>query len=78
YSRLVTAQQSYLSNYGIGQVAEKLDPEIFIRVHRSSIINIHCVAEIFKYPSSYDVRMNNGDVVRVSRSYLDNIRKLTF
>ncbi|MEM9920263.1 MAG: LytTR family DNA-binding domain-containing protein, partial [Bacteroidota bacterium] len=46
YSRLVTAQQSYLSNYGIGQVAEKLDPEIFIRVHRSSIINIHCVAEI--------------------------------
>ncbi len=78
YSRLITEKQSYLSNYGIGQVAEKLDPENFIRVHRSSIINIHFIQEIFKYPSSYDVKMKNGDVVRVSRSYLDNIRKLTF
>ncbi|MEO1517156.1 MAG: LytTR family DNA-binding domain-containing protein [Bacteroidota bacterium] len=78
YSRLVTARQSFLSNYGIGQVAEKLDPQLFIRVHRSSIINIHYIQEIFKYPSSYDVKMTNGDVVRVSRSYLDNIRKLTF
>lgn len=78
YSNLVTANQKYLSNYGIGQIANKLDPETFIRVHRSAIINIHFVKEIFKHPSSYDVKMTNGDVVRVSRSYLDNIRKLTF
>ncbi len=78
YSNLRTAKQCYLSNYGIGQIAGKLDPEIFIRIHRSSIINIHFIKEIFKHPSSYDVKMTNGDVVRVSRSYLDNIRKLTF
>ena len=78
YSRLVTAKQSYLSNYGIGQINDKLDPEDFIRVHRSSIINIHYIQEIFKYPSSYDIKMKNGDVVRVSRSYLENIRRLIF
>jgi two-component system LytT family response regulator len=78
YSKMITEEKSYLSNYGIGQIAEKLDPETFIRVHRSSIINIHFIQEIFKYPSSYDVKMTNGDVVRVSRSYLDTIRKLTF
>ncbi|MEM6726334.1 MAG: LytTR family DNA-binding domain-containing protein [Bacteroidota bacterium] len=78
YSKLITLDKGYLSNYGIGQIAEKLDPELFIRVHRSSIINIHAIEEIFKYPSSYDVKMTNGDVVRVSRSYLDAIRKLTF
>ncbi len=78
YSNLVTAKQTYLSNYGIGLIASKLDPETFIRVHRSAIINIHFIKEIFKHPSSYNVKMTNGDVVRVSRSYLDNIKKLTF
>ncbi len=78
YSNLVTAQQTYLSNYGIGQIAAKLNPENFIRVHRSSIINLNYIKEIFKNPSSYDIKMVNGDVVRVSRSYLDSIKRLTF
>ena len=77
YSNLITADQKYLSNYGISKVAEKLDPKVFIRVHRSSIINFNYIREIIKYPSSYEVKMKNGDIVRVSRSYLDNIRELT-
>ncbi|MCR9287399.1 MAG: LytTR family transcriptional regulator [Bacteroidetes bacterium] len=78
YSRLITRKSSHISNFGIGQIAEKLNPEIFIRVHRSSIINLNFIQEIFKYSSSYDVRMSNGDVVRVSRSYLKAIKNLTF
>lgn len=78
YSNLVTSHTTYLSNYGIGQIATKLDPEMFIRIHRSAIINIHYIKEIFKHPASYDVKMTNGDVVKVSRSYLDNIKRLTF
>lgn len=77
YSNLITKDQNFLSNYGISKVAEKLDPKVFIRVHRSSIINFNYIEEIIKYPSSYEVKMKNGDVVRVSRSYLDNIRELT-
>ena len=77
YSNLITGDQKFLSNYGISKVAEKLDPKVFIRVHRSSIINFNYIEEIIKYPSSYEVKMKNGDVVRVSRSYLDNIRELT-
>lgn len=78
YSNMVTKKHTYLSNYGIGQLEEKLDPGSFIRVHRSSIINISKVQEIFKYPAAYDIRMINGDVVRVSRSYLEKIRDITF
>ena len=76
YSNLITGEKVYLSNYGISKVEEKLDPKIFIRVHRSSIINLNFIKEISKYPSSYEITMSNGDVVRVSRSYLDNIRDL--
>ncbi len=78
YSRLITEKGFHLSNYGIGKVEERLDPEVFIRVHRSSIININRVLSVDKYASSYDVKMQNGDVVRVSRGYMDRIKELMF
>ncbi|MCY7357766.1 MAG: LytTR family DNA-binding domain-containing protein [Rudanella sp.] len=78
YAALVTAKTHHLSNYGISALEAKLDPRQFIRVHRSDIINLHYVREIQKYPSSYDVILQNDDVVRVSRSYMDKIRELTF
>lgn len=78
YSKLITEDKTYLSNYGISTLEEKLDPSIFIRVHRSSIINLNKVKELNKYTKSYDVVMQNDDVVRVSRGYMDNIKKLMF
>ena len=55
---------------------DKLNDNVFIRVHRSSIININKVRELKKYGKSYNVTMENGDVVKVSRGYVDNIKKL--
>ncbi|MEO6347938.1 MAG: LytTR family DNA-binding domain-containing protein [Aquaticitalea sp.] len=78
YSKLITAEDSFLSNYGISTLEEKLDDAVFIRVHRSSIINLNKVKELNKYTKSYDVTMENGDVVRVSRGYMDNIKKLMY
>jgi two-component system, LytTR family, response regulator len=78
YAKLITAKASHLSNYGIGALETRLNPKQFIRVHRSAMINIHFVREIQKHITSYDVIMQNSDVVRVSRSYMDRIRELTF
>lgn len=78
YSKLVTEEKTYVSNYGISTLEEKLNASVFIRVHRSSIINLNAVKELHKYSKSYDVTMKNGDVVRVSRGYMDNIKKLMF
>lgn len=78
YSKLITSKQRYLSNYGLGALEKKLDPRRFIRVHRSAIINLAFVQEIQKQISSYDVILQNGDVVRVSRGYMENIKRLTY
>jgi len=78
YSKLITNDKVYLSNYGISTLEEKLNMAIFIRVHRSSIINLNRVKELNKYTKSYDVTMENNDIVRVSRGYMDNIKKLMF
>ena len=78
YAKLITNKARHLSNYGIGALETRLNPKQFIRVHRSAMINLHFVQEIQKHIGSYDVIMQNGDVVRVSRSYMDRIRELTF
>lgn len=78
YSKLITENKTYVSNYGISTLEEKLNGSIFIRVHRSSIINLNAVKELNKYTKSYDVTMKNGDVVRVSRGYMENIKKLMY
>ncbi|WP_020569577.1 LytR/AlgR family response regulator transcription factor [Neolewinella persica] len=78
YSRLHTTTDSLLSNYGISVVEEKLDPGVFMRVHRSSIINLQRVSEARRYGKSYDVTMESGHVVRVSRGYMDKLKNITF
>ncbi|MFK7936806.1 MAG: LytR/AlgR family response regulator transcription factor [Saprospiraceae bacterium] len=76
YSKLVTTDDTHLSSYGISKLENKLNPQHFLRVHRSSIINMTYVESVYKQTSSYDVVMKNGDVVRVSRGYMDRIKDL--
>lgn len=78
YSKLITDTDTFLSNYGISTLQDKLNNGIFIRVHRSSIINLNKVKELNKYAKSYDVTMQNGDIVRVSRGYMDTIKKMMY
>ncbi len=76
YSKIHLGKEQYLSNYGISVLEEKLNPAKFVRVHRSSIINLEAVEELQKYGKSFDIRMRSGDRVRVSRGYADRIKKL--
>lgn len=78
YSKIITEDKTFLSNFGITQLEEKLTDAIFLRVHRSSIININKIKELDKYGKSYDITMINKDVVRVSRGYMDVIKKLMY
>ncbi|MEM9000462.1 MAG: LytTR family DNA-binding domain-containing protein [Bacteroidota bacterium] len=76
YSKLHTEKQVLLSNFGITELEQKLNPKKFMRVHRSSIINLDKVKELNKYGKSYDVTLLNGDIVRVSRGYMDALKKI--
>ncbi|MGD1841896.1 MAG: LytR/AlgR family response regulator transcription factor [Thermonemataceae bacterium] len=78
YSKLITTEDTYVSNFGIGVLEEKLNPTHFVRVHRSAIINVNFIKAVEKYTNSYDVIMQNEEVVRVSRGYMENLKKLMF
>ncbi|MEJ7822677.1 MAG: response regulator [Chitinophagaceae bacterium] len=78
YSKLHISKNSFLSNYGISVLEEKLNSSIFIRVHRSSIINLKHVRELDRSGKSYDIKMSNDDVVRASLGYIEKLKDLIF
>lgn len=76
YTVLTTSGDQYLSSSGIGKLEEKLNPDQFIRIHRSTIININYLKEIEKhFNGGLMVKMQNGKSFPVSRTYAKQIRK---
>ena len=76
YTILSTKADQFVSSSGIGKLEEILNPEIFIRVHRSTIINISYLKEIEKhFNGGMVVKMQNGKSFPVSRTYAKLIRK---
>jgi two-component system, LytTR family, response regulator len=77
YTRLHTAQKFYLSNYGISILQQKLNPALFIRIHRSTIVNTNIIKEVYRDINGYYAVLQNGNIQKVGRSYIDVIKKLT-
>lgn len=76
YTILTTKNDQFVSSSGIGKLEEILNPEIFIRVHRSTIINLNSLKEIEKhFNGGMVVKMQNGKSFPVSRTYAKLIRK---
>jgi two-component system, LytTR family, response regulator len=77
YTKLHTSNRSYLSNYGIGILEQKLNPALFTRIHRSAIINIHAIKEVFRDKNGYYVVLQNDSSHKVGRSYVEVIKKIS-
>jgi two-component system LytT family response regulator len=76
YTIISTKNDQFVSSTGISKLEEKLDPDIFIRIHRSTIINIDKLIEIEKFGNSgLAAKMENGKVFTISRSYTKAIRE---
>jgi two-component system LytT family response regulator len=78
YSKLYTNDAVFISNYGISSLEEKLNPKNFIRVHRSSIVNLKQIREVQRYGKTYEILMTNNHKVKVSLSYMDNLKGIIF
>ncbi len=78
YSKLYTNDAVFISNHGISTLEEKLNPKSFIRVHRSSIVNLKQIIEVQRYGKTFEITMTNNDKVKVSLSYMDNLKGLIF
>lgn len=76
YAQICTLNQSYLSNIGISELETKLNPEQFLRIHRSTILNILEIEEVEKVSHGFVVQLKNKEVLKVSRSYVDAFKRI--
>jgi two-component system LytT family response regulator len=75
--RLHVAGASHLVRIGLAGLAERLDPAVFVRVHRSAIVKLAEIAEIQPwFGGDYVAILRDGQRVRISRTFRDRVLRL--
>lgn len=70
YAEIHSKNKKYLLRESMQNLLSQLDVNFFIRIHRSTIINVECIYELVH--SNYGVihvKMKDGNQFRVSKSY---------
>jgi len=61
---------AHLFRASLSSVEEALDPQRFVRIHRSTIVNLGSLAEVHPWGSGDSmIRLRDGTELRLSRSY---------
>ncbi|QHS53212.1 LytTR family DNA-binding domain-containing protein [Edaphobacter sp. 12200R-103] len=75
YVRICTQSETHLLRETMTRLEEKLDPTTFLRVHRSSIVNLQYVKEVRpEVDGEYGVHLLNGQKIPMSRTYRSRIK----
>lgn len=76
YVRLHTGKTSHLMRETINNLEEQLDPGRFLRIHRSTIVNLDRVGEIQPlFHGEYRVILADGTRLTLSRGYRDRLSR---
>jgi len=76
YVTLHVAGKELLYRAALNDLAEKLDPRRFVRVHRSALINIESVVQLEPIShGEFEAVLKNGSRTRVSRTYRGQLEK---
>lgn len=77
YVRLHAGRESHLVQGTMGKLEGKLDPKLFLRIHRSTIINITRIKELQPlFHGEYAIRLTSGKELTSSRTYRDKLQRL--
>ncbi|MGA9995795.1 MAG: LytTR family DNA-binding domain-containing protein [Pyrinomonadaceae bacterium] len=77
YVRLHVGRESYLLREAISSLEAQLDPRTFLRIHRSSIVNIDRVRELQPwFHNEYRVILSDGTQLMLSRSCRKKLAEL--
>jgi len=76
YSRVHTLDGSYFCSLSVSELEARLDPETFLRVHRSHIVNLHRATGFERHNDQGLIRLegSGSPVVPVSRSKVPKLK----
>lgn len=77
YVTLVTATGRHLLSTSLAALESQLNPDQFIRIHRSCLLNAKQVKEFIPYfNGEYKIVMSNHDTLKMSRNYKSNVQRV--
>jgi two-component system, LytTR family, response regulator len=77
YVKVIAGKASYLLRGQIGRFAERLDPGRFVRIHRSTIVNVRRIKELQPCDNGeYIALLKTGKELSCGRSYRTELQKL--
>ena len=77
YVLIQTLDKSYLKNERLANLEAELDPQVFIRIHRSFLVNIDYINRIESYSKdSKLVKLKTGFEIPVSRSGYGKLKQI--
>ncbi len=77
YMRLHVGPRSWLIHRTIAKLEQDLDPDLFIRVHRSVILRRDTITSLYRDEAGHwTARLSDGGEQRIGRSYIDNVKRL--
>lgn len=76
YVRLHVGSRDYLHRETMNSLEERLDPSIFVRVHRRQIVNMDSIRELESLShGDYQIVLKDGSKVPLGRTYRDQFLK---
>jgi two-component system LytT family response regulator len=70
YVEFHARRRSFLVRQTISELEETLDPRTFVRIHRTTIVNVDRIQEVLALPQGdFSVKLTDGGLLRMSRSY---------
>jgi two-component system LytT family response regulator len=77
YVTLHTGSKKHLLRIKMNQIEERLNPKLFIRIHRSFIVNVRSITELRSYfNGSYLVLLKDATKIFSSRGYKKNMEQI--
>ena len=77
YVTLHVGAEEFLYRAGLAEVANRLDPFQFVRVHRSSIVNLRSIALLQRRThAEFEIILKNGHRLMLSRNYRANVEAM--
>lgn len=69
YCCLHSGGRSYMFRETISEISERMDPGQFVRIHRSAVVNLDRIAEIYREGAAQSsIRLTGGQVLKMSKA----------
>lgn len=76
YINIHLIDKQYLYNESLKSLGTKIDPSKFVRIHKSTIVNIEQVQSYTsRLNGDYDLTVKDGTILRVSRNFAANFKE---